>query len=271
MSIRWIIAWFCCPLAILAFHWGPGQRWLDRDLAERQADAADVSFHKHDFQDAAAYYAAAALKLPADDDARRRTLDLAQGSALVRAGDIVEGQELLEKTLRELEEAGAGDSPLGIATRHELAASSYYAAMIMRLEGGAPEDWKPEAERARQQFRLLAEQAESQSLTAVGVEQGNPQSSANQLISTVMQQNLEATIRLEQMDLSELLARPLPKNCPNCKKNLCQRKRKQCADRCNSPADSQKKPSEKKEKQDTRGEIKKSNEAAIYTSGGKGS
>jgi hypothetical protein len=160
---------------------------------------------------------------------------------------------LLEKTLRELEEAGSGNSPLGIATRHELATSSYYAAMIMRLEGGAPEDWKPEAERARQQFRLLAEQTESESPAAV------------------MQQNLEATIRLEQMDLSELLARPLPKNCPNPKKNLCQRKRKQCSDRCNNPSDGQKKSSEKPEEKDTRGEIKKSNEAAIYIRGGKGS
>ena len=49
----------------------------------------------------------------------------------------------------------------------------------------------------------------------------------------LFQRNLEATIRLEQMDLSTLLAKPLPKKCCNCK-SLSQRKRKQCQSQCKS-------------------------------------
>ncbi|MEN6451692.1 MAG: hypothetical protein ABFC96_14465, partial [Thermoguttaceae bacterium] len=112
----------------------------------------------------------------------------------------------------------------------ELAESSYYAAWIMRLEGATPDEWKPEAERARQQYRLLAERADVD----------------KDATSELFQRNLEATIRLEQMDFNTLLAKPLPKKCCNCK-NLSQRKRKQCQSQC-------KKPGGKKEK-DARKEI----------------
>ena len=98
-------------------------------------------------------------------------------------------------------------APLIDQATDELARSSYYAAWIMRLEGAAADEWKPEAERARQQFRLLAERAED----------GKSQDAA------LFKRNLEATIRLEQMDLNTLLAKPLPKKCCNCK-SLSQRK-----------------------------------------------
>jgi hypothetical protein len=125
----------------------------------------------------------------------------------------------------------------------ELARSSYYAAWIMRLEGAAPDEWKPEAERARQQYRLLAERAESR-LSLRESSAGGDAADAG-----LFKRNLEATIRLEQMDLSTLLARPLPKKCCNCK-NLSQRKRKQCQAQCKAGG-------KKEDKQDIRKVIKK--------------
>ncbi len=122
--------------------------------------------------------------------------------------------------------------PLIDQATDELARSSYYAAWIMRLEGAAADEWKPEAERARQQFRLLAERAED----------GKSQDAA------LFKRNLEATIRLEQMDLNTLLAKPLPKKCCNCK-SLSQRKRKQCQAQCKAAG-------KKEDKQDIRKVIK---------------
>ena len=143
------------------------------------------------------------------------------------------------------------------AVRHEIAMTGYHTAWLMRLEGAAAEEWKPEAERARQHFRLLAEQAKT-----AGDE------------PTAFHKNLEATIRLEQMDLSELRARPLPRRCPNpnrCR-NLSQRKRKQCQSRCNSPGKKKGKGKKKKKgPSDIRKKIKKQNGAGLNRRQGSGS
>ncbi len=77
----------------------------------------------------------------------------------------------------------------------------------MRVEGAARDEWMPVAEEARQHFRLLAE-------------------SATPELAAAAARNLEATLRLQRMDLSELQGLPLPKKCQGCK-NLSQRQRKQ--------------------------------------------
>ena len=190
----------------------------------------------------------AALPIGARGAARRTTRaatpwNWPRPAPRINAGEMIEGQEQLGKLLAKFE-AGDEASPAGAASAEqkatlveqatdELARSSYYAAWIMRLEGAAPDEWKPEAERARQQYRLLAERAADGNAADAGL----------------FQRNLEATIRLEQMDLSTLLARPLPKKCCNCK-NLSQRKRKQCQAQCKAGG-------KKEDKQDIRKVIKK--------------
>src|SRR5262249_5114809 len=161
-------------------------------------------------------YTAALAALPDTSDERRHKLEVAAGHALVSSGSIVEGQEQLEKTLRALESEGRGETEVAVAARHELAASSYYAAWLMRLQGARPDEWKPEAERARQQFRLLAEGGLGNE-QAARIAAGSLDEAHDSDSGSVFRQNLEATIRLERMDLGELLARPLPKNCPKCK------------------------------------------------------
>ena len=98
----------------------------------------------------------------------------------------------------------------------------------MRLEGAAAAEWTVQAEGARQHFRLLAED---------GLK-------ADPASARAHQDNLEATIRLERMDLTELQGLPLPKMCQGCK-NVSQKCRGQCQSKC-------KKPGEKKAK-DARG------------------
>ena len=70
---------------------------------------------------------------------------------------MIEGQEQLQKLLTRLEANPDQDPELRKTVSAELAAASYYTAWVMRLEGATAEEWKPEAEQARQQFRLLAE------------------------------------------------------------------------------------------------------------------
>ena len=248
MYARIFYLWLALPAVALAVHFGPGRAWLERDDAAGLIREAERQGEEEQWEAAAAKYAAALVALPAGPAEERQRLEVALGRVLVMSGSIIEGQERLEKTLTELTAAGQGSSPIAQAARYELATSSYYAAWLMRLEGATAEEWKAEAEVARQNFRLLAETAAS---TAADGSDASP-----------FERSLEATIRLEQMDLNELLAKPLPKNCPNCKQGLCQRKRKQCASRCNSEG---KKPGEKKEEQDARKEVKKTNSAGLYS------
>ena len=69
-------------------------------------------------------------------------------------------------------------------------------------------EWLAQVDNARQNFRYLAEQDRE----PASIEKH--------------QKNLEATIRLARMDLSELQALPLPKNCQGCK-NVSQKCRNQ--------------------------------------------
>ena len=66
---------------------------------------------------------------------------------------------------------------------------------LMRLEGLSRDEWEPEIESARQNYRMLAETAESSGKS----EQAKKQ-----------RENLEASIRLARLDLTDLQGLPLP-------------------------------------------------------------
>ncbi len=78
----------------------------------------------------------------------------------------------------------------------------------MRLEGQPAEAWEPVAESARQHFRQLAEDA----TTA-----GQP------VVAQRHREELDSAIRLARMDLGELQALPLPKQCKGCKSGVCKK------------------------------------------------
>ncbi len=248
-------AWFVCPIAVVAWHFGPGQNQYARDIAGDHLDLGSEAAARQKFATSADSYSAAISTIPDDDHDARDRLQLEHARVRIQAGEMVEGQEQLQKLLEDLESRGNLSSELATSARNELATATYYAAWLMRLEGATVEEWKPEAERARQQFRLLAEQ-----------HGGNGPESGLQF-----QKNLEATIRLEQMDLDVLMAKPLPKNCPcNCK-NLSQRKRKQCQSRCKSGDKKKDGKGKKKQRQDARQQIKQQRGAGLNQTGGTGS
>jgi len=241
------ILWLVIPVGILTFHFGPGQELLARDRASGHLDRATDAFGSLEYADAAGEFSSAALELPDDPTGglERMRLELASAVSMVRDGKIIQGQEKLETLLAQIEPTEHRDSELARCIRNELATASYFAAWIMRLEGATPEEWLPEAERARQQFRLVAERA---------ADAGDADESHR------FKKNLEATIRLQRMSLEELLALPLPKNCPcNCE-NLSQRKRKQCKSKCKG-----------KKEGDAREKIKPSGGAGLNRREGSGS
>ena len=249
-----LTAWILLPVAAIAWHFGPGQYHASRDTAGALLRQANAHAQAGGWQGASAAYTQAMHALPKDARSDRHWLALAQARARIKAGEMVEGQEQLETLIEDLK-GTPGQEALAIEARHELASASYYAAWLMRLEGATADEWKPEVERSRQHFRLLAEQAEASSDGA------KPEANA-------FKRNLEAAIRLEQMDLSVLEAKPLPKECPSCK-NLCQRKRKQCQSRAKSSGEKQDEQDPKKE--DVRQKVKQERGAGINQRSGTGS
>lgn len=127
----------------------------------------------------------------------------AKARAQVRAGDIWGGAGEFELLLDEL----GDETELAKATREELARAHYFGARLMRVNGEPAEDWRPEAIKARQHFRYLAEKAAG--------------SGASADVVRGLEDNVERVLDLEQLDLSEIEGTPFPKQCPknsNCKK-----------------------------------------------------
>lgn len=218
--------WLLVPIALLAYHFGPGQARLGAERAAKKIAEARQLEAAEQWTDAAQAWGEALADTPAARTTQRLQIQLAQANARIYAGELPEAMDQMEKLLTEAQ-TGKADAAVQREIRSSLASSRYYAAWLMRLEGGATEEWLLQAESARQHFRLLAE--ETQGTTLAGD----------------YEKNLEATVRLERMDLSELQGLPLPKKCSSCK-NVCQKCRNQSKSKCENPG-------EKKEPKDARG------------------
>ena len=88
--------------------------------------------------------------------------------------------------------------------RSSLANAQYHIGWLMRLELAEKKEWMEPLDKARQNFRLLAEESAKTDAKA----------------SEDHQKNLEAVVRLARMDLSDVQALPLPKKCQG-NKNVC--------------------------------------------------
>jgi hypothetical protein len=147
---------------------------------------------------------------------------LAKSRALVRSGDVWGGISELETVLENVEENPDLEST-ELRTREELGTAYYFGARLLRLSGKPAEEWRIESGQARQQFRYLAERARAE---------GSASEAAD-----LHQKNLELVLNLEQLDLNDLKAKPLPKNSP------CQGKEGNRP--CNNPKKSKRPPQKK--------------------------
>ena len=220
-----IFLWALAPVALLAFHFGPGQAGLAREEARASIRAALDFEAEQQWQQAIDSYNDALAALPDSETAKRHQLQLARANARTHVGELPEAMLAMEHLLDET--AKGSDKELESKVRSSLASAQYYTGWLMRLELAEKEEWKEPLEKARQNFRLLAEQTDKTDATA----------------SEDHQKNLEAVVRLARMDLSEVQALPLPKKCEG-NKNVCSK--------CRGQKKSNK-PKAMKKKEDARG------------------
>ena len=216
MKKKLLLLWLLLPVPVIALHYSSGQRWIARDDAGRLlAKAADAE-KRQCFSEAAACYLEAASKLDKQDGPAKTKCEIAAARARVNDGDAAVALERLD-SIMDAESFDTLPEEIRRDTRDLYASTSYYAAWVMRLEGATHDEWSGVAEEARQQYRLLAEHGEAGQTGAA-------------------QKNLEAAVRLERMGLTELMAKPLPKQCQGmCNKNLKEKMCKRCNGKCNKP------------------------------------
>ena len=201
-----LVAWMLVPLAMLAWHLGPGVDARARDRAAVEVARAEAALAADDAEEAVEAYSAALAALPAADLATARRLRIERGKARIAASQLAPASQELGALVDELEADPAADPALVDDARAVLATSDFYVAWLKRLEGYGRDDWEPHTESARQTWRRLTEQVESRGdSTAVAVHQ----------------RDLEAVVRLARMEPDELQGLPIPKECSKCKGGQC--------------------------------------------------
>jgi hypothetical protein len=204
-----LFAWLLLPVAAGAYHFGPGQVELRADQAADSAREANAlakearAIAARDGDEAARGTWAAAVEayesalaaLPPGHDAEGRVLRLEMAKARMFVSQLPEAHRDLISLVEELESASAPDAALLSETRAALANAQYYRTWLMRLEGAPRDEWEPEIEASRQNYRLAAEDASARGDVEV---------------AKLTEQDLEAAVRLARMELSDLQGLPLP-------------------------------------------------------------
>jgi hypothetical protein len=191
----WLVIWLLLPVVALAYHMGPGQRRLKMDQVDDLVRSAAENAAAEKWLEATSLYDEALQMLPEDELEQGQLIRLELAKAKMFVKQLPDAHEELKELVDELADAAEPNQALLGEARSALANSQYYITWLMRLEGQPREVWEPEVEGARQTYRLLAE---------------NSQSTGDSEKCKVYQEDLEATIRLARMDLSELQGLPLP-------------------------------------------------------------
>jgi len=183
------------PILVGAYHYGPGQDRLRLDDAAGCLANAERCAVDGKWADAVAAYDDALRLLPPERIADARRIRLERAKAMMLAKQLPAAHDDLKNLASELAADKTSDPKLSAQARSTLANSQYYMTWLMRLEGLSKDVWEPEVEAARQEYRLLAEQAES---------------AGDTLSAKKHREDLESTIRLARMDIAELQGLPLP-------------------------------------------------------------
>ncbi|MEO6593191.1 MAG: hypothetical protein ABIP94_00390 [Planctomycetota bacterium] len=191
-----LVSWLLVPIGAWAYHEGPGQ---DR-VALENADAVLVAAHQAadagKWSDAVRGYEEALGKLPKEDSAAMRStvqrLQIELNKARMQASGLPTARQELDSLVEQMEAEASTDPKLLAEARQALARSQYYTTWLMRLEGLDREVWEPEVEAARQNWRLLAEQA------------------GTETEAVRHRSDLESAIRLSRIEIEDLQGLPLP-------------------------------------------------------------
>ena len=194
MKRLFLFFWLLAPLPVLVWHYGPGQKWLARDLAQSLIQRAQRCEAEKNWNEAETIYREALDKVRNTEPPLKTQLDLAIVRSRYRQGGAVEAIDGITALINDSKFAG---QPLELRSEaRELAGRiHYHAAWVMRLEGAQKDLWMEEAELARQNFRMLSED-----MLAAG----------KNGYSQIQQTNLESAVRLQRQGLVDLMAKPLP-------------------------------------------------------------
>lgn len=203
--------WILVPVLAGAYHYGPGQERLQLDEVQGLLAAARQELADNKPAEAVDLFTDALGKMPAERDAESRRVRIERGKALLLSHELPKAYDEFSLLVSEMQDDPQVDPRMLAEARDSLANCKYYLTWLMRLEGEPRGEWEPEIEGARQTYRLLAEQAQSR---------------GDETAAKKHEEDLEATIRLARLDLSELQALPLPSQCKSCCSGQCQCKGK---------------------------------------------
>ena len=205
-----LAAMLIMPAAAIAYHYGPGQAMMALDDASAQIRRAEEDVRLERYPQAIAAYDAALSRIPPDRIDLARSVRLEKAKARLNNRGLGEAYDELMALKEETEAAGTNVSPEFAADlRKTIAHAEYYMTWLLRLEGEPRDVWEPDIEAARQNYKLLADAAR-----AVG----------NESQADLLEGDLESAIRLARLDLSQLQALPLPKQCQGCCSGNCKSK-----------------------------------------------
>jgi hypothetical protein len=193
-----IVAWCFVPILFLGFHYGaPGKKLQTLDQVDLLIKSAKASAGNSDWEMAVENYEEALGLIPKEMATETREVMLEKCKAQMMAKQLPQAHGTLQGLLDDMlaEPVADHNNELIFATRSSLANSQYYMTWLMRLEGEPEERWMPEIESARQHYKLLTDQLKKNGDTER---------------SQKYREDLESSIRLARMDLSELQGLPLP-------------------------------------------------------------
>ncbi|HEB54340.1 MAG TPA: hypothetical protein ENI87_13895 [bacterium] len=190
-----LVGWLLLPVGAWAYHEGPGQDRVALEETDALILAAQKAAADGDWKLAVSEYESALQSLPANPEAFdakiSQRLQVELNKARMQAAGLATAREELETLVEQMQADEDTDAELLADARQALARAQFYNTWLMRLEGLDREVWEPEIESARQNWRLLAEQ-----------------SSGDERVRH--QEDLEAAVRLERLEIEDLQGLPLP-------------------------------------------------------------
>ena len=157
MKIVLATLWLLVPLGFAAFHFGPGQKHMALDQTENFLSQGRRAASNEDWPGAIDAYQDALAKLPKDELAMSRRLQLEIAKAKMQASALPEAREELAGLVEGLNNDPTAPADLKEDALSALANSRYYMTYLMKLEGLPATEWEPEIEAARQEYKLLAQ------------------------------------------------------------------------------------------------------------------
>ena len=156
-----VVVWLLVPVALVSYHFGPGQEVLAWREASTLRDEARAAEQAGQWEQASAKYDEALAAVPPNDaaDARqaRDQLRLAQIGAAFQLGKLDDTLSDLRQFVEHVEATHGPESEVALDARDLLGRVHYQAMIALRLESAEEQAWMKHWELARQNFRFLAE------------------------------------------------------------------------------------------------------------------